>query len=159
MSTVIKLLGLGAWASICALGSAFGVVTWQQGRLEKHAEAAVEEMKSLKTRNISVPMLEAGQVQGYVVAKFEFSVHADKLKSSPVSPESLVADEALKLIYSRDATDIRSISKRNLKTLTDNIEQGVNKRAGDSLVQHVLIDTWSYLSKEDLVKQYGNTEK
>jgi hypothetical protein len=159
MSEIIKLLALGVWVSVCALASALGVMTWQQGKLEKHTDAAVAEMTPLKTRNISVPMLEAGQVQGYVVAKFEFSVDAAKMKSTTVSPESLVADEAFKLIYSRDVSDISSIRKQDLRTLTDNIEQGVNKRVGVALVQHVLIENWSYLSKEDVVKQNGHDEK
>lgn len=104
-------------------------------------------------------MLEDGQVEGYVVAKFEFSVEEAKLKSSPVSPESLVTDEAFKLIYSADPSGVKSVHKRDLQDLTENIEKGVNKRAGEPLVGHVLIDSWSYLSKEDVVKQNGHVEK
>lgn len=155
---MVKLLALGLWVAICALGSAFGVMTWQHGKSDKHAEAAETKMTSLRTHNISVPMLESGQVQGYVVAKFEFSVDADKLKSSPVSPESLVSDEAFKLIYSRDVSDVSSAQKRDLRALTESIEQGVNKRAGEALIHHVLIENWSYLSKEDVAKQNGHAE-
>lgn len=106
----------------------------------------------LRTRNISVPVLDGGVVLGYVVARFEFSADSEVLKMTSVLPESLVADEAFKLIYSHDARVSRNTRKHDLEALTKSISDGVNKKVGERLVKDVLIETWSYLSKEDLEK-------
>lgn len=149
---MIQLVFLGVWACLVSLGAAFAVMTWQNSKVEHSAEAEPPKSMMLRTKTISVPMLAAGQVNGYVVARFELSADSEKLSSSGASPETLVADEAFKLIYSRDANDVRSAQKHDLQILTKNIADGVNKRLGSDLVKDVLIESWSYLSKEDLAK-------
>jgi ABC-type sulfate transport system permease subunit len=134
------------------LASAFGVVSWQNVKAEQPAEAEAVKVVSLRTKTISIPMIVTGQVVGYVVARFEISADAAKIPLTPASVESLVADEAFKLIYSRDTQAIRTAQKHDLATLTKAVAEGLNKRLGFELIKDVLIDSWSYLSKEDLAK-------
>ena len=86
------------------------------------------------------------------MSRFEFTADTAKLSSSGATPESLVADEAFKLIYSRSATDVQIAKKHDLQALTKSIGDGVNQRIGSALIKDVLIESWSYLSKEDLEK-------
>lgn len=148
---MIKLLILGIWASVVSLGAAFGMMTWQSDQGEVVAPPP-PAATLLRTKTISVPMLLEGQVQGYVVSRFEFTVSSEKLSSSGATPESLVADEAFKLIYSRSAADVQIAKKHDLQALTKAIGDGVNRRFGSELIKDVLIESWSYLSKEDLEK-------
>lgn len=149
---MIKLLLLGVWACVVSLGTAFGVMTFQNVHKSEVTEPVAAVAALLRTKTISVPMLITGQVYGYVVARFEFTAETEKLAASAATPESLVADEAFKLIYSRSAEDIRTAQKHDLQALTKSIADGVNQRLGSDLIKEVLIESWSYLSKEDLAK-------
>lgn len=149
---MIKLLILGVWACVVSLGTAFGVMTFQNAHKSEVTEPVVQLATMLRTKTISVPMLITGQVHGYVVARFEFTAETAKLGLTAATPESLVADEAFKLIYSRSAYDIRTAKKHDLQLLTKNIADGVNTRLGSDLIKDVLIESWSYLSKEELDK-------
>lgn len=146
------MLILGIWASVVSLGAAFGVMTWQSGKKDDVVAPPPPAASLLRTKTISVPMLLDGQVRGYVVSRFEFTADTAKIASSGATPESLVADEAFKLIYSRSATDVQMAKKHDLQALTKAIGDGVNDRIGNNLIKDVLIESWSYLSKEDLEK-------
>lgn len=149
---MIKMLILGVWASIMSLGAAFGVMTWQNSKTEEVVAPPAPAATLLRTKTISVPMLLDGQVRGYVVSRFEFTADTAKISASGATPESLVADEAFKLIYSRSAADVQIAKKHDLQVLTKAIGDGVNQRIGSDLIKDVLIESWSYLSKEDLEK-------
>ena len=148
---LIKLIILGIWACVVSLGATFGMMTWQQKPKEVVAPPPVAAA-IYRTKTISVPMLLDGQVRGYVVARFEVAADAAKAVTSAATPESLVADEAFKIIYSRNAADVQMAKKHDLQALTKSIANGVNERSGGDLVKDVLIESWSYLSKEDLEK-------
>lgn len=149
---MVKMLILGVWASIISLGAAFGVMTWQNAKTEAVVAPPPPPASLLRTKTISVPMLLDGQVRGYVVSRFEFTADTAKISLSGATPESLVADEAFKLIYSRSAADVQIAKKHDLQALTKEIGDGVNQRIGSTLIKDVLIESWSYLSKEDLEK-------
>ena len=149
---MIKMLIAGVWASLMSLGTAFGVMTWQNAKTDEVVAPPPPTAKLLSTKTISVPMLLDGQVRGYVVSRFEFTADTSKISSSGATPESLVADEAFKLIYSRSAMDVQIAKKHDLQALTKAIGHGVNERLGSAVIEDVLIESWSYLSKEDLEK-------
>lgn len=149
---MIKLLILGVWACVVSLGTAFGVMTYQHSQKPEVTEPIAPVAALLRTKTLSVPMLVAGQVHGYVVARFEFTAETAKKGATAATPESLVADEAFKLIYGQSAADIRTAKKHDLQALTKSIAEGVNTRIGSDLIKDVMIESWSYLSKEDLEK-------
>jgi hypothetical protein len=149
---LIRQIILGLWVCIASLGAVFGVTRWQEGKGANADQAAAPKLATLRTRNISVPILDNGRVLGYVVARFEFSADADAAKTTGMPPESLISDEAFKRIYSRDGEAAQKMRKHDLEALTKEISDGVNKRVGQVLIKDVLIETWSYLNKEDLDK-------
>lgn len=130
----------------------FGVTKWQESDGAKSNQDQKPKLAALRTRNISVPILDGGRVLGYVVARFEFSADADVARITGAPPESLVTDEAFKRIYSQDSEKSHRMLKQDLDALTKAISEGVNKRVGDGLIKDVLIETWSYLTTEDLEK-------
>lgn len=149
---MVKFLILGVWACVVSLGAAFGVMTWQKGRTSQVAKPEAPKYSTLRTRTISVPMLLDGRVKGYVIARFEVTANAGKLGQAATSAESIVSDEAFKLIYSRSPRDLQTAQKHDLQALTATILEGVNKRLGEDVAKDVVIESWSYLSKEDVDK-------
>ena len=57
---------------------------------------------------ISVPVIRAGAIQGYVMAQFSFTAEGKTLKQLPMKADVVVIDEAFKAIYSDDAFDFRT---------------------------------------------------
>ena len=106
----------------------------------------------MKTHMVSVPVMTDGEVLGYVVTRLQFTAVTEELKASTVQPEAFVADEAFKRIYDTTPGDMKTGRKQALRVLTANIASGVNKRLGRDVIKDVFIDSWTYLSKQDMMK-------
>jgi hypothetical protein len=143
---------LAVAACLSTVGGVYGAVSWKQqaaGTPDKNADA---KTLMIKTRMVSVPIMSSGEVLGYVVTRLQFSAFADELKSSTVQPEPFVADEAFKRIYDTTPRDMKIGRKQALRELTADIATGVNKRLGRDVIKDVFIDSWTYLSKQDMMK-------
>ena len=103
---------------------------------------------------VSVPILLDGQVLGYVVTRLRFAADSELVKESSIQPEAFVADEAFRLIYETAPKDIKTGRKNALKELTENIASGANQRLGRNVVKDVMIDSWTYLSKQDMMRNH-----
>src|SRR5262249_44575217 len=102
-----------------------------------------------KTRALSVPMIENGNVQGYVVARFVYTVEARTMYQLTVPLEPFVVDEAFRKIYADEGLDFRKLARYDLSILTAGIKQRVNERMRAEIVQDVLIEDFNYVSREE----------
>jgi len=134
------------------MGGVYGAVTWKKSASENPDKGAQANVQMMKTRMVSVPVMSDGQVLGYVVARLQFSAVTEELKASTVQPEPFVADEAFKRIYDTTPGDMKAGRKQALRVLTADIASGVNKRLGRNVIKDVFIDSWTYLSKQDMMK-------
>jgi hypothetical protein len=149
---VIRLLVLAIIASISTLGGVYGGVMWKAWAKAALVQAAQSKLQMMKTHMVSVPILTDGQVLGYVVARLQFTADAELVKLSSVQPEAFVADEAFRQIYETTPSDIKTGRKQAIKDLTANVAAGANKRLGRDVVRDVMIDSWTYLSKQDMMR-------
>jgi len=134
------------------MGGVYGAVTWKKSASENTDKGVQANVQMMKTRMVSVPVMSDGQVLGYVVARLQFSAVTEELKASTVQPEPFVADEAFKRIYDTTPGDMKAGRKQALRVLTAYIASGVNKRLGRNVIKDVFIDSWTYLSKQDMMK-------
>lgn len=141
---------------LVTLGSAFGTTLWMKGSGPKEAEGPLVHTETMKTRMVSVPLISDDQVQGYLVARFEIVVDSDVLKDIPFKSDVFVADEAFRAMYGFTTKDFRMSQKQDLQVLTSNMVAGANKRMGAPVVKDVLIDSWTYVTKQDMMKSHGN---
>jgi hypothetical protein len=148
---VTRLIILCVAVCLGTIGGVFGATKWK-ARASEGADAAAPKVQILKTRMVSVPVLADGQVLGYVVTRLQFSADSDLLKTISVQPEAFVSDEAFKFIYETTPDDMKSGRKQVLRILTGNVAEGVNKRLGMNLIKDVVIDSWTYLSKQDMMR-------
>jgi len=126
------------------------VAYWKEnGSLLPAKDAYLEGLQYQKTRALSVPMVENGGVQGYIVARFVYTVEARTLHQLNVPPEPFVVDEAFRRIYADDRLDFRKLSRYDLSILTTAIKQRVNERMQADVVQDVLVEDFNYVSKEE----------
>jgi hypothetical protein len=119
----------------------------------KWRRALLDGLQSQKTRVLSVPMVENGAVQGYIVARFVYTVEATTMRQLAVPPEPYVVDEAFRRIYADERLDFRKLARYDLSILTGAIKQRVNERMQAEIVQDVLIEDFNYVSREEFQRK------
>lgn len=144
----MKTFAVGLWVLVVALGAVFAVATIGAPSRSNVAEAkAVLQLE--KTRVINVPMIADGAVRGFIVAQFGFTVDAAKAKTLPISPEAFLLDEAFRLIYTDEKLDFLHLEKFDINGFTRRLVAATNKRLGVDLVHDVLIQDFTFISKEE----------
>jgi hypothetical protein len=147
---MIKLLATGVWACIVTLGATFGVIEWQKRQVSTPAGVPEKKIEEIQTKSINVPIIDDGVVQGYIIAKFVFSVDGNELKKLPINPETYLLDEAFKTIYAGEKVNFKQMKKQDLPSLAKMLGENVNKRLGLPIVQDVLIDQLAYIPQKDV---------
>lgn len=143
---MIRLLVLSVWLALVTTSTGYAFTLW--GAAARDSAAAPQtrpKLQTVATRRIGVPILAGGAVQGYVVAKFSFSVDAARLKEAPVKPDDFVLDEAFRAIYEASSVDFANLRRHDLGELGKTVVARVNERLGGGLVQDLLVEELSYL--------------
>ena len=147
---MIRLVLAGLWVCILTAGTSYAVAYWKEnGSALSAKDGYLEGLQHLKTRVLSVPMVENGAVQGYIVARFAYTVEAKTMHQLAVPPEPYVVDEAFRRIYADERLDFRKLARYDLSILTAAIKQRVNERMQAEIVQDVLIEDFNYVSREE----------
>ncbi|WP_310620243.1 hypothetical protein [Flexibacterium corallicola] len=142
---MLKIGLTGIWICLVTLGVSYVTVNYRTQRdplLQQ--EARLEGLDYQKTPILNIPVLEDGEIHGYIVAKFVFTVESDTLKRLAVPPNAFVLDEAFRLIYARADKKFAKITKSDLGELTEEIRTKVNERFGVEIVQHVLVQDFGF---------------
>ncbi len=137
---------------LSTIGGVYGAMTIKASARASTNQDTPSKLQVMKTRMVSVPLLKDGEVLGYVVTRLQFVADTDLVKISSVQPEIFVADEAFRQIYATAPDDMKNGRKQVLKELAVNVTAGANKRIGRDVVRDVLIDSWTYLSKKDMIR-------
>ena len=147
---MIRLVLAGLWVCILTAGTSYAVAYWKEkGSLLPAKDEYLEGLQYHKTRTLSVPMVENGNVQGYIVARFVYTMEGRTLHQLNVPPEPFVVDEAFRRIYADDRLDFRRLARYDLSTLTTAIRQRVNERMQGDIIQDVLVEDFNYVSREE----------
>jgi len=151
---MIRLVLAGLWVCILTAGTSYAVAYWKEnGSALSAKDEYLEGLQHLKTRVLSVPMVENGAVQGYIVARFAYTVEAKTMHQLAVPPEPYVVDEAFRRIYADERLDFRKLARYDLSILTAAIKQRVNERMQAEIVQDVLIEDFNYVSREEFQRK------
>jgi len=151
---MIRLVLAGLWVCILTAGTSYAVAYWKEnGSALSAKDEYLEGLQHLKTRVLSVPMVENGAVQGYIVARFTYTVEAKTMHQLAVPPEPYVVDEAFRRIYADERLDFRKLARYDLSILTAAIKQRVNERMQAEIVQDVLIEDFNYVSREEFQRK------
>ncbi|WP_185983571.1 hypothetical protein [Aureimonas mangrovi] len=148
---MIRTLAIAVWVLIVSLGSSYVVAS------VRSTEPAVEEEATYfvgldyrRTDGISVPIIAEGQLKGYVLARFVYTIDGRTVASMAVPPDPFVVDEAFRTIYSVTGFDFERPERYDLPTLTANIRTAVNERFGRDIVREVLVEQFDFLPRNEL---------
>jgi flagellar basal body-associated protein FliL len=147
---MMRSVGLAVWTSLVVAGASAYVVRSGWVSAERRAEAATKapKIETLRLRQISVPILKQGRVEGYLFAKIAAQV---ALPATSVSGrlEDLLMDEAHSAFHAANARDIVAGQKLLLPELKAEIAARVNARTEPGVVRQVLIEELTVIDKGD----------
>ncbi len=149
---MVRLIVLSIIACLSTIGGVYGAATWKASVQTPEVKDSEPKLQMMKTHMVSVPILRDGEVLGYVVTRLQFTADSELVKASSLQPDVFVADEAFRQIYETTPADIKTGRKQAIKDLAANVAIGANKRLGKDVIKDVMIDSWTYLSKADMMK-------
>ena len=153
---MIKLLLFGLWICAITLVSSYAAATWKAGGSNADAEEGpMEGLNYEKTEPINVPVITGNDVKGYVVAQFVYTADAKTLKKLSVPPQPFILDEAFRAVYSDAKIDFAHLERYDLDALKKHIVENVNARFGAPIVEDLLVEQFTYVSKEEVRAQSG----
>ena len=128
----MKLLLIGLWITLVALGSTLGAATFLSRKpAPASAEAATGPLESDKTRVLNVPMIADGAVKGFVSVQLAFTMEAAVAKSAPVSPALYLTDEAFRTLYSDPNFDFRHLERYDLAKFPQHSDMSYSPKDAD----------------------------
>jgi hypothetical protein len=148
---MIRLLAMALWASLCAVLASTAATQWQASRAAPAALGAGKSARTYefkKTRVINVPVISDGALEGYVIVQFLYAIDARAAETLTVSPDAFLMDQAFRTLYGDPKLDFRHLEKYDMATLTGDLKTLLNARLGEGMVSEVLIQDFSYMTKE-----------
>ncbi len=149
---MIKLLGLGVWVMLVTVGSGYAMATLAGGG-EASAPEQPTYFKGLdykQTNSIAVPLISENAIQGYVLARFVYTVDGQLAAGLAVPPDPIILDEAFRAVYSVAGFDFRNPERYDLAALLASIKETVNKRYGQKVVEDVMVDQFDFLPRDQM---------
>ena len=153
---MIKLILSAVWICIITLASSYVAASWKsRGTIAATGDEGLTGLNYTKTDPINVPILADGSVKGYVVAQFVYTADAAGLKQLSVPPDAFILDEAFRTIYDDDRIDFDHLDRFDLASLTTKLKEDANKRFGIDLLQDVLVQQFTFVTKDEVRAQAG----
>lgn len=155
---MIKLILSAVWICIITLASSYVAASWKaRGTVAATGDEGLTGLNYTKTDPINVPIIVDGGVKGYVVAQFVYTADASDLKKLSVPPDAFILDEAFRTIYEDERIDLDNLKRFDLASLTTKLKDDANKRFGIDLLQDVLVEQFTFVTKEEVRAQAGAT--
>lgn len=147
---MLKLVLTGLWICGLTLGSVYFSMKMAAGPGPVDEAALKRESEEyIAGEMVTVPVLGAGAVQGYFLAKLSFAAEKDLLKNVKEPIKELVTDELYTLLIGNDLIDIRNTKTFDLDHFKSSVRDALNKRLNGEVIKTVLIEQLEYVSKED----------
>jgi hypothetical protein len=155
---MIKLIVSALWICAITLASSYVAASWKsRGTLAPDGEETLTGLNYQKTTPINIPILADGSVTGYVVAQFVYTADAAALNKLSVPPDPFLLDEAFRTIFSDERIDFAHLDRFDIASLTGKMKSDVNARFGSALIQDILVEQFTFVSKDEVRAQAGAT--
>ncbi len=151
-----KLIVSALWICAITLVSSYVAASWKASG-SVTSEPALRGLNYEKTAPINVPIIVDGAIEGYVVAQFVYTADASLLNRLTVPPDPFMLDQAFRTIFSDERIDLERLERFDLASLTETLRTDVNARFGTDLVRDVLVEQFTYITKDEVRAQAGAT--
>jgi hypothetical protein len=141
------MLLLGLVVVIATLGGSYAAMQIPQGTTTAKEDPG-EKTEVVKIDPISVPIVRAGKIQGYVIGRFAFSAPASEVRKDK-DTLILFASEAIFMgIYKEEELDFSALKIIEVDKLVERIISKVNARMSRPLITQVFVESMNFLAHE-----------
>lgn len=140
---------VGMWAVVVTLGAGYAATTMKMSAEEEEAKPKLEGLRYTSLPTMSVPVVEHGKVEGYVVVRMVYTADAAVLRSLASEPDPFLTDEIFRNLYARAETNFGKLARLDLTNFADEVKTNVNARMGADVVQDLLVDGLNYIDLTD----------
>ena len=149
---MLQQILIGLWMCAISLGATYAGF-WYKTRPAPAPSAAHDaNTKAQDLKTITVPIIQDGQIRGYISADFSVVGAEQDPHSKGLDTEGYVLDEAYRLIYAESTIEFQNIQKTDLTKLTGDIKSRVNARLGREAIKDVLVRSFHYVPREEVQK-------
>ena len=141
----MKLFLVGIWAVFVTLGTGYAVASWKVGSSAEEEQPRLEGLRYTSLPTMSVPIVQGGKVEGYVVVRMVYTADTGVLRSLAAEPDPFISDEIFRALYARAETAFGRLVRIDLAELAETARVRVNERMGDEVVQDLLVDGLNYI--------------
>lgn len=106
--------------------------------------APTRTTETRKTREINVPRIKDGVIQGYAVMLLSYTVDIDALKKSVMAPDSILVDEAFRYVYDDNTIDFDHLDRFDLAKMSKALIRSVNARVKGEALVDVGVDEFTF---------------
>ena len=149
---MIKLIAVGLWVACVALGSSYVMASMAGGSSDEAGEEVsyFVGLDYRTTDNITIPMISDAAIQGYILARFVYTIDGKTVAQLKVPPDPFILDEAFRRLYATEGFDFAKPERFDLPALTKDIREAVNARYGSNLVRDILVEQFDYIAKSEV---------
>ena len=142
---MIRLIFMGVWAILITVGSGYAFHHFRRIHQNSGDAAADAVLEVRKTKEINIPKIRNGAIQGYAVAQLSYVVDFAVEKKSGLPADVFVADEAFRLVYNDESIDFTRLEKVDLNALARSLVKNVNARLRTEVIRDIAFQEFTFL--------------
>jgi len=142
---MIRLFVTGVWVILITVGSGYGFHRLKRLHESSAGAGPSAALETHKTREINIPKIRNGTIQGYAVTQLSYVVDSTVEKKAGVPTEVFVADETFRLIYDDESIDFNRLEKVDPNALARSLIKNVNARLRAEVVKDIAFQEFSFL--------------
>ena len=146
---MLRIALIGLWASVVTIASIVATSTFRARANAGDAHPPELHAEMRKTREISIPKIGNGAIDGYIVTQLMFAVAPTPVGGAQLEPDAFVVDEAFRMIYEDDSLNFKTAKKIDLKAYAENVRKNVNARLNADRVSEIAIQEFMYVPSAD----------
>ena len=148
-------LAVGIFTLVATLAGSHGAMFIGMG--ERHSARSVDQVSLdvLKLEPVSVPIVRAGAIAGYAIARVSLSVPVPELKTMRPILAAYATEAVFRSVYEETVFDFSGLKVVEIKALTDRITKFSNERIGRDVVKGAVIDGLSFVEPTGIRSRGG----
>jgi hypothetical protein len=148
---MLKLLLIGLTGTVASVGGVW-LNQFMAQRADAHENTTLTDNKPLqvKTEMTGIPVVQNGQVSGYIVFQISSTVDTAKLPMHDLNVAPYILDSAIRATYESADQGIRRFDADYIEKLTAHIQLEANKKLEAQAISAVNIEQFNYVPKSEI---------
>jgi hypothetical protein len=144
---MVRMLLLGLVVVLSTLGGSYAAMQLPRGGAAGGEGDASDEVTVVKLEPVSVPVVRAGKIQGYVLGRIAFAASAKEMKNKETL--TLYVSEAIfRAVYEEEALDFTALKPVQVEALVHRIVEKANARIGRPAIAQIFVESLNFLAHE-----------